>query len=446
MLLSEALHLSADSGASAAGKFRAAARPVVESQCKILVSGLCSVGKSSFVGALWGDSQMLPTAVRDCTQTNTLIRVPAAGEQDRGILLSYLSRVEALDYATRDLSYYRISALLSEVNGPLGPRLDELPPEERLRKAVNSLRQIFKAKPELFVLNEPLSAELEKLEQFLAFLDSPDYQPGKTVRAEWNDRREHLMGRLREDARTLDAGKLLALRHVEIVRETVSWKSGTPQVVDSPWIPTYHNARRADLILKQGREADILVILALPIKFQPEPWIAQIVRERPELLKRILVVFNQIDTVDTASLFSREGFAAAYQENAESLVRLGFMPENLFLSCARLPFLEHGPKDEKDELTPRLIERLKGVLGKLAKLAAPRPESDFKRKLLSACDPADAGIESLRARLMALAHGPVFQTHAANALRALDGIMPLDIPVNAQAEWRELMTRIEKWC
>ncbi len=42
----------------------------------VLVSGLCSVGKSSFVCALWGDSDLLPTAVRDCTQTNTLTRQP----------------------------------------------------------------------------------------------------------------------------------------------------------------------------------------------------------------------------------------------------------------------------------------------------------------------------------------------------------------------------------
>ena len=66
-----------------------------------LVSGLCSVGKSSFVAALWGDAELLPTAVRDCTQTNTLIRAPRANESERQILLQYLSREQALNFAAR---------------------------------------------------------------------------------------------------------------------------------------------------------------------------------------------------------------------------------------------------------------------------------------------------------------------------------------------------------
>src|SRR4051794_36059691 len=91
-----------------------AAAKLSDERWTVLVSGLCSVGKSSFVCALWGDSELLPTAVRDCTQTNTLIRLPEAGETDRQIRLAYLTREKAVDFASRDLSYYRLSELLQD--------------------------------------------------------------------------------------------------------------------------------------------------------------------------------------------------------------------------------------------------------------------------------------------------------------------------------------------
>ena len=57
-----------------------------------VVEGESGLGKSTFVSALWGDSELLPTAVRDCTQTNTLIREPRDDESDRSLLLAYLDR------------------------------------------------------------------------------------------------------------------------------------------------------------------------------------------------------------------------------------------------------------------------------------------------------------------------------------------------------------------
>jgi hypothetical protein len=392
---------------------------------RVLVSGLCSVGKSSFVCALWGDAELLPTAVRDCTQTNTLIRLPEGSEADRRILLSYLSREQAVDFATRDLSYFRLAELATEAGGLLGPLLNDLPPEERLRKAIALVRKLFADKPEQFVLHEPLTEELEKLEQFLQFIDSAEYRPGQTVDAKWEDRREHLMGNRRPDGRTLDTGKLLALKHVEMLRHTNMWKGATegdvpaPQIVDSPWIPSYHNARRADLILAQARETDLLVILTLPQRFEPESWVLQIFRERPELAKRAVVVFNQVDTIDTTVLFAREGFAAVFKENAERLGKLGIRAENLFISCARLPFLELSAQ------TPAIQERtekLRKVLARITKLAQERPADDFSRKLLRACDPADAGVVSLRGHLGKLAGG-VFNGVAAEAIKAAEGLL-----------------------
>src|SRR4051812_37167368 len=92
---------------------------------RVLVSGLCSVGKSSFVSTLWGDAELLPTAVRDCTQTNTLIRAPQTGESDRHIRLAYLSREKATEFAVKGLAFHRIVEVLEEALGLTMPKLEE---------------------------------------------------------------------------------------------------------------------------------------------------------------------------------------------------------------------------------------------------------------------------------------------------------------------------------
>ncbi|HYF47812.1 MAG TPA: hypothetical protein VEJ63_00285 [Planctomycetota bacterium] len=389
---------------------------------RVLFSGLCSAGKSSFVCSLWGDSELLPTAVRDCTQTNTMARKPAAGERDREIRLSYLSREKAVDFASRDLACYRLTELLRERETTILGLLDELPAEERLRKTVELVRKLFRDHPDQLVLHEPLTEELEKLEQFLAFIDSSEYRAGETIAADWKDRRELLMGRRHPDGRTFDTGKLLALRHVEMVRDTSAWPSAeeTPQLIDSPWIPTFHNARRADLIIEQARESDILVIVALPQKFELEPWVRQFYRTHPELAARTVVVFNQIDTIDTSSLFSREGFYAAFEENRERLIKDGIRVENLLLACARLPFLEGLRPDP--QISER-IERLKKVLQRVAKAADGRPENDFVRKLRRAADPSDAGVKTLRQHLLQMSKGSIKRARMEQALKALDELL-----------------------
>jgi hypothetical protein len=412
----------------------------------ILVSGLCSVGKSSFVSALWGDAALLPTAVRDCTQTNTLIRVPQAEEPDRRLRLSFLSREKALEFAARGLSYYRLAEFIIETTGPLGPRIEELPPEQRLRETVKLVRKLFTERPNLFVLNENLMDAVDELEQFLEFLDTPNFQPGKTIDKTWDERREFIMGHRRPDGRTLDVGKLLSLEHVEIVRKTRHWTDGssplTPRLIDSPWIPAFHEARRVDLILEQARRADMLMVLALPEVFTFEDWVIRLLRERPELLKTIIVVFNQADTIDAAALFSREGFASTWQRNVEYLTKLGIDPANVFISCARLPFLEDELKSQpqgQSELIADRIARLKKTLSKLKSLLEGRAPSDFTKKLAAACDPNDAGIESLRARIDALSAGPVQKSRTKAAQDALSSLSEIDFPENLRQKWRELM-------
>jgi hypothetical protein len=450
-LLQSALSLL-DAGNLPAGEFRAAARRVLKGEWSLLVSGLCSVGKSSFVSALWGDSELLPTAVRDCTQTNTIVRVPHAEELghngvfpaqpggsqragDRRILLSYLSRDEALDFATRGLAYHRLAEMLREILGPAAGQLDEGLPEARLRRVVELTRKQFAEHPEFLVLHEPLTDEVEQLEEFLSFLDTPRFQPGKKVEAEWADRREHLMGRRRPDGRALDVGRLLALRHVEMLRHTDCWPAPAPVLIDTPWIPAFHNARRAELILADARQADMLILLALPQRFEPEDWVLRALRERPELARRALVFFNQIDTIDQTVLFGRDGFAAAFQENVERLCKLGFSEKNFFCGCARLPFLERA---KQDGYVAERAQKLRRVLERITKLADGRPASDFKTRLLQACDPNDCGIETLRQHACALYSQTIQKTHAAAALNSLQKISPAELPAALAAQWGAL--------
>ena len=437
--------LPADPGdGEAAGRIERAARAAttaLDPTYTVLVSGLRSVGKSTFVSALWGDSQLLPTAVRDCTQTNTLIRIPAPDEEDRSLKLAYLERDDAVEFATRGLAYYRLAQMLSEVLGPLGPRLDELPPEERLRAAARAVRTLFDERKDVYVLHEHLSEQLDQLEEFLAFLDSDSYRPGGVVDARWEDRREHLMGRRRSDGRTLDVGKLLALRHVEVVRASDAWTGGTPRLIDTPWIPTFHNARRSDLILEQARTADILVIISLPEPYAPEEWVHRILRESPRLVGRTVLVFNQLDTVDTSQLFSRGGFAEAFADSSEAVGKLGFKGENILVACSRLPFLE---RDERDPAVKERSEKLRGILERIRRMSADSRSGTFRDALHAACDPGDAGIETLRTRLDAVWRVEVMKDRGRAALDAVAAVGEMDVEPGNAGAWGELAGRARR--
>ena len=421
---------------------RLATQRLLDFHPRILVSGLCSVGKSSFVSALWGDSDLLPTAVRDCTQTNTLIRQPEPTETDRTIRLAYLPHDKALQFATRGLAFHRLAELIAETLGPAGPRLEDLPPEERLRETVRITRKLFQENPRLYILHEQLTDDLEMLEQFLAFIQSTAYRPGETQSARWEDRREHLMGLRRPDGRTLETGRLLALEHVEILRATSKWDGDStavrPELLDTPWIPAYHEARRTELIGAQARNADVLIAIALPLPFTFEDWVLRLFRERPEILKRTIVLFNQADTIDAAALFTRDGFATVFQNNLEALTKLGLDPANVFLSCARLPFLEHAATLSSDPAIAERIVKLKQTLTRLRKQADGRPASAFTRQLVSACDPADAGVEALRRRLGALSLGPVLAARVRELATALEALPELNLPPELRERLRNL--------
>ncbi len=440
-----------------AAELRAATQRFQNREWSVLVSGLCSVGKSSFVSALWGDSDLLPTAVRDCTQTNTLIRQPAFGEPDHQINLKYLDRVAAIQFALKGLAVHRLTDMLQEFHGLALPRFDEMIPDVRLHYIAAESRRIYSSHSAIMVLNEPLIDELEQLENLIEFMDSSDYKPGASVAVRWDERRDHLMGLRRPDGRLTGTGRLMALEHVELVRAT-QWHPANglpaPELIDTPWIPALHNARREDLILDQAARADVLLVLALPQRYECENWLLTLFRKRPEIAKTTLVIFNQADTCDPRTLFSRDGFSGIFEDNRERLVKLGINPANILVSCARLRFLQNALNalSRRDPgvsgpLTPfgssglpERIARLEKVLTQMREQARSRPEGDLKSKLLPACDPSDAGVETVRKRLEDLTAGIVFQRRQAALVKMIADFDAVDLTPIEKSQWTRLRT------
>ncbi len=438
-LARQAALLVEDAPGDAAHAARAACEGLLDGGWTVLVSGLRSTGKSSVVCSLWGDSLLLPTAVRDCTQTNTLVRVPEDGEEDHRMVLRFLEHEEALEFASCDLAYHRLQEVIRQVSGLLGHKLNEMGPGERIRWAASTVRRLFEERPDVHVLHEPATEQVEKLEQFLEFIDSDAYQSGGSVEMTWEDRREYLMGRRRPDGRTLEVGKLLSLRLVEMIRESPRWTGPAPRLIDSPWIPTFHNARRADLLLREAAHADVLVIVALPEPFELEPWVETAYSERPDLATRTIVVFNQIDTVDTSQLFRRGGFAEAWRDNLDMLARRGIPRQNVLCSCARLPFLEGlPPSEQSSDFEAERSARLGAVLEKIRGLLVDCPDEALAGLIAAACDPEDAGVESLRRKLTEMSRVDVPLARAHQAMDALAEVAEVDLAGEDAHRWKAL--------
>jgi hypothetical protein len=353
---------------------------------------------------------------------------PRDGELDRRLVLNFLTRDGSEEFASRGLAFHRLREVIAATLGPAGPKLDEGTPGARVRLAVETIRRLFTERKDMHVLHEPATEQLEQLEQFIAHLDSLEYVPGGRVEKDWAERREYLMGRRRRDGRTLEVGKLLSLRLVELVRATDRWGDSPPTVIDTPWVPTFHNARRADLVLREAERADIIVITALPEPFELEPWVLEVFDKLPRLRGRTLVVFNQVDTVDTSCLFGRGGFAEAWAGNVERLCREGIGTENLYVSCARLPFLE-GLRVEgaRDPLETAREDRLRAVLGKIRRLSSDGPADPLRGRLIAACDPTDCGVESVRSRLARLMAREVRLDRARAACEAILAVNVLEL-------------------
>jgi len=365
----------------------------------IVVSGLRSTGKSSLVCALWGDADLLPTAERDCTQTNSLIRVPRDGESDRSVRLVHLPRERALLFAVRGAAYYRIESFLREKLNFEAQVLEEQPPGERLATAVRLLREAFAHDPRAAVLHESLTDDLAEIEQILETLAAEDFPAERPIEKNWDERRDHMMGRRGPDSRIIDLGRLQTLDRVELLRATTAWTGTPPLLIDTPCIPAVRGARRQDLVLEQARKAVMLLIASRPDRAEPEEWLRAFLKERPKMAERTLLVFNQVDTVDPASLFSRDGFSGAFESSQERFREIGIPRSNVCMTCARLPFLELVRTNNSDPLVEERLVRLKKILARLADLALGRQASVFRDMYVAAVKSPDGGMGVLRSAI-----------------------------------------------
>jgi len=365
----------------------------------VVVSGLRSTGKSSLVCALWGDAELLPTAERDCTQTNTLIRIPRESESDRSVQLVHLLVGRALLFAVRGAAYYRIESFLKDKLSFEAQVLEQQPPGERLATAVRLLKEAFAADPRAAVLHESLTDDLAEIEQILETLAAPNYPAERPLDAAWDERRDHMMGRRGPDSRIIDTGRLQTLDRVELLRATTAWNGTPPLLIDTPCIPAVRGARRQDLVLEQARKAAMLLIASRPDRAEPEEWLRAFLKERPKMAERTLLVFNQVDTVDPASLFSRDGFSGAYESSLERFREIGIPKTNACMTCARLPFLELARANSSDPLVEERLVRLKKILARLADLALGRQASVFRDMYVAALKSPDGGIGTLRSAI-----------------------------------------------
>lgn len=365
----------------------------------VLVSGLRSTGKSSLVCALWGDASLLPTAERDCTQTNSLIRIPQGDEKDRSVKLLYLPRDRAIHFAVRGAAYYRIESFLKETLSFEAAKLDETPPEERLLLAQKLLENTFQNNPRLAVLNESLTDDLQELKQLCETLNAPEYPAETPLTVDWSERRDHMMGVRGPDSRIMDTGRLQALDRVELLRTTPVWAGQPPMLIDTPCVPAVRGGRRQDLVLEQARKAQALLIASRPDRAEPEEWLRAFLKERPRMAERTLLVFNQIDTVDLASLFSRDGFSGAFENSLEKFREVGLPKTNVCMTCARLPFLEMSLNENPDPLVSERLAKLKKTLARVADQAGGRQASNFRDMLISTAKAPDGGLTLLRERI-----------------------------------------------
>jgi hypothetical protein len=192
---------------------------------------------------------------------------------------------------------------------------------------------------------------------------------------------------------------MLAVERVELLRNSETWTEHPIRLMDSPWVPAFHNARRAELLLEEAKRARALIVVARAGAFHLEDWVTRFLAERKDIAVRTLVVFNQVDTIDLSRLFARDGFADAFSESAKNLRSAGIPPENLFVCCMRLPFLEKSPSAAKHA---DRIAKLREVLAAIRKRVASAPKdaaAGLKPKLLRATD-ADGGLEAVRERLL----------------------------------------------
>jgi hypothetical protein len=155
-----------------------------------------------------------------------------------------------------------------------------------------------------------------------------------------------------------------------------------------------------------------------------------------------VVVFNQVDTLDTSELFRRGGFAEAWRANLDMLARRGVRPRNVLCSCARLPFLEGLHADmQPGAFEAERSARLRAVLAGIMKVLAGRWADELTERLAAACDPADCGVGSLGSKLLDLSRADVPAARAREAAAAIAAVADMEFEGEGARTWKALRER-----
>jgi hypothetical protein len=167
----------------------------------------------------------------------------------------------------------------------------------------------------------------------------------------------------------------------------------------------------------------------------------KILSESPRLVGRTVLVFNQLDTIDTSQLFSRGGFAEAYAESSAVVCKLGFKSENILVSCSRLPFLAD---QNGDAFVKERVEKLRAILSRIERMSSESRKATFRDALRAACDERDAGLETLRRKLDELWRADVAKDRAREALDAVVAVNEMDVGKDNAEAWGELLQRARR--
>jgi hypothetical protein len=368
---------------------------------RILTAGRMSVGKTSLVNALWGEAGMLPTAARDCTQTNTLVRPPGWGSPDGTVRLRYLPPDTAAEYALGGVHWHRLTEYLRSQSPGLFDELEKLEPRAAIGACVKAVREVFAKEKGEEVLHDNLLEDLDVLESLLSLFEEVDRSSSLVVERPYEERSRHLMGERHPDGSIAGTGRLIALERVEIFREPKGWSACVPSIFDTPWIPTVHETRRADLVRQAAAEADVLVLVELPRRPVLEEWQQAYLDEDPTRARRVLFVLNQVDAVNLETFFRTGGLCEVFEETRTLMGRRGMDPENIVLTVS---WVHHLRGLAPDDRVRGRIARMEAVLGDLRAVAkAPRCPPPLSQRILAACDPSDGGLAALRSRIEGMA-------------------------------------------
>ena len=372
---------------------------------RVLTTGRMSVGKSSLINALWGVPDALPTATRDCTQTNTLVRPPEPGEKGRTLKIRYLSSDAAAKYALGGVQWWRITEFLREVYGPFGPPFDAMPPREALRRGVDEVRKAFVKNTKYRIIHDNLEEDLEVVEDLLALIGENEKSGklvGEGIEKPFDERVEYLMGKRRPNGTIAGAGRIMAQEWVEAVIEPRGWEDenlpgNMPEILDTPWIPAVHDTRRVDLITRAAGDADVILLVDLPRPLTVEEWLADILKKYPDRARSVIVVLNQIDTVDQDEIYVEDGFLAAVESTRKVMQEFHIPPENLVFTTSWLAHLKAQARTPEVEAR---IGKLVDILAKLfRKIEGSGTSKDVIAAMKAACNPDDGGIVTLRSRI-----------------------------------------------